>query len=123
MNSLTQIEPMATQNLELPPNRLERRKNLCEHDWGFQVAVDEDRCFYKMQREKYKMTGTHNGLVWVCSLHPNSDDHKMEVAYYRCTSKYCIRDTTDECPFHACYNASFRNRFSIFFIFICACEN
>ena len=86
----------------VPPSQT-RKKNINEYDWVIAFEVDEDECFYKMTREKYKMTCTHNGLKWACTAHHhNFDDHQMEVLYYSCGSKHCIQKKEDTCPFRYC---------------------
>ena len=72
-----------------------RKKNHLGLEWLFLVSEDEDECFYLMSRSQYKMTGTHNGYIWRCSVHANVDDYKMEISYYKCSSKYCIQGKDD----------------------------
>jgi hypothetical protein len=73
-----------------------------QYDWIFIFTADDDRVFYMMSREKYKMTCTHNGIQWKCNLHTNNDEHKMAISYYRCSSKNCIQNASDQCQFRQC---------------------
>lgn len=79
-----------------------KKKNPREFDWIHMVTLDEDECFYTMSRGQYKMICTHNGYIWSCTVHPNLDDHKMEVSYYSCKSKNCIQNEFDSCPYRNC---------------------
>lgn len=76
-----------------------RRKNPMERDWILVHTLDDDQLFIHMKRSQYKMTASHNDIVRKCTVHSNIDAHKMKVAYYRCSSKNCIREKADICPY------------------------
>jgi hypothetical protein len=77
------------------------RKNPMEADWILLYTLDDDQLFIRMKRSEYKMTATHNGIIRKCTAHRNLDEHKMKVAYYRCSSKNCVREKVDICPYRS----------------------
>lgn len=74
-----------------------RIKHRLEADWIFVICLDNQECFEFLKRGDYKMTASHNNITRKCNIH-QLDDHKMLVAYYRCTSKHCIQTEGDTCP-------------------------
>ena len=98
----TSSQPVSQQESQ-PVYPYIRKKNHAELEWLFLSTMDEDECYYLMSRSQYKMTGSHNGYIWRCTVHANVDDHKMEISYYRCSSKNCIRESGDICSYRNCF--------------------
>lgn len=123
MDSIESSQPSSSQSLSSLPSsqsvssQVGQKKNPSELDWIHMLTVDEDECFYMMSRGQYKMTCTHNGYIWNCTVHTNSDSHKMEVSYFRCSSKNCIQNPDDKCPFrHSVRKCLKENLYYIFMV-------
>ena len=84
---------------ESTQSSFERKKNPFEADWTLIYTFDENQLFIHMKRSEYKMTATHNNITRKCTAHRNIDDHTMKVAYYRCTSKNCVQEKDELCPY------------------------
>ena len=67
-------------------------------DWVYITELPDSQLFQHLKGSEYKMNLTSSGQIRYCNAHQNLDDHKMKVAYYQCSSKFCIQRPEDKCP-------------------------